>query len=154
MSRFTALKAAAQRLLVRRPRRISFLAQGLLLLLILAGTQEHLQSIRWWWSPTVVAALGITSEQAAAIERAYEDSLPAQRHASEEVIDATARVADLIRAQVYDDQLLHLTERLAQAHSTQSELHRKLLERAARALTPEQRRMLGRLDARKRVVDW
>src|SRR4029077_9604536 len=93
---------------------ISLLAHGFLLLLLLAATQVHLRSVRWWWSPTVVAAIGIPPEQSAAIEGVYEDSLPAQQHASEDVIDATARVADLIRAQVFDDELLRLTEKLLQ----------------------------------------
>jgi Spy/CpxP family protein refolding chaperone len=129
------------------------LAQTVVVLVIFASTQVHLQSVRWWWSPTVVAVLRITPEQSAAIERAYEDSLPAQRHASEDVIDTTGRVVDLIRAAVYDDQLLHMTEKLVNAYSSQDEVQQKMRERAAHALTLEQRQKLIRLIAQKRVLE-
>jgi hypothetical protein len=153
MSRFTALRTTSRRLSATRSRPTSFLSHGLLMILILAGAQVRLQPVRWWRSSTVVAALGITPEQATAIERAYEDSLPAQQHSSEEVIDATAPVAEQVRAQLFDEQLLRLTERLARAGSTQSELHWKLLERAAGALTPEQRRKLARVAAEDRAME-
>ena len=129
------------------------LAQSVVVLLIFASTQVRLQSVRWWWSPTVVAVLGITPEQSAAIERSYENSLPAQRHASEEVIDTTGRIVDLIRAQVYDEQLLHMTEKLVNAYSSQDEVQQKMREGAAHALTREQRQKLIRLIAQKLVLE-
>jgi hypothetical protein len=135
-----------------RPRPIALLAHGFVLLLILAGTQVHLQSVRWWWSPAVVSALHITPAQAAAIEREYENNLPAQRHASEEVAGTTGRVVDLIRAREYDDELLHTTEKLVRAYQMQGELQQKMLARAARALTPDQRQQLSRLVPEKRVL--
>ena len=81
-------------------------------------------------------------------------SLPApERHASEEVIDATAHVADLIRADIYDGELLHQTERLVHAHATQDELRLRMLDRAARALTPEQRRKLSHMVAEQHALE-
>ena len=121
--------------------------------MIVAFTQAHLVSARWWSSPTVVSALGITPDQSVTIERLSEDRLPARRNAGEEVIGLTARVAELIRADVYDDQLLHVTEQLLKARSVQWELHRQMLERTARALSPQQRKTLTRLVAERRVME-
>ena len=128
-------------------RGIFILARGFVLAVVVAGTQVHLASARWWWSPTVVSALGITPEQSVAIERLSEDNLPARVHAGEEVIDLTARVGTLIRSDVYDDELLRLTEQLLKAYSVQWELHRQMLAPTTRALSPQQREKLTRLIA-------
>jgi len=88
-----------------------------------------------------------------AIERLYEDSLPAQRHAGEEVVALTARVDTLIRFGLYNDELLHLTGELVKARSVQCELRRQMLERTARPLSPQQREKLTRFIAEKRVMD-
>jgi Spy/CpxP family protein refolding chaperone len=132
--------------------RISTFVRGLVFVLVLAGTEARLECVRWWSSPTVVSALGLTAEQTVAIERLYQDSLPARRHASEELCGLTGQIASRIEAGEYDDESLHLTERLAKAQSAQRDARRQMLELAARALSPEQRETLSRLVGEKRVM--
>jgi len=88
-----------------------------------------------------------------AIERLYEDSLPARRHAGEEAVALTARVETLIRFGLYDDELSHLTGEPVKARSVQWELRRQMLERTARPLSPQQRETLTGFIAEKRVME-
>lgn len=128
--------------------------RGVVVVTVIAGSQAHLEPLRWWSSPKVVSAIGITPQQAIAIERLYEDSLPAWRHAGEDVVNLTGRVARLVRAGKYhDDALLRLTSELVRARSVQYELHRHMLERTALPLWPEQRARLVRIMAEKRVLE-
>jgi hypothetical protein len=119
--------------------------RGLVFILVLAITEARLECLNWWWSPSVVSALRLTATQSMAIERLYQDSLPAQQHASEEVFGLTGQIAHRIDAGDYDDESLHLTERLAKAQSTECEVRRHMLELAAHALSLEQRERLSRL---------
>jgi hypothetical protein len=119
--------------------------RALVFVLVLAGTEARLGCLNWWWSPSVVSALRLTATQSMAIERLYQDSLPAQQHASEEVFGLTGQIAHRIDAGDYVDESLHLTERLAKAQSTEREVRRHMLELADRALSPEQRERLSRL---------
>lgn len=133
-------------------RRLDVLTRGVVLVTIVAATEARLEPVRWWSSPRVVSAIGITPQQAVAIERLYEDSLPAWRNAGEDVVNLTERVARLVRAGKYHDEpLLHLTSELVQARSIQCELHRQMLERTTRPLWPEQRTRLARFMAQKGV---
>jgi hypothetical protein len=130
----------------------STFARGLVFVLVLTGTEAHLDCLNWWWSPSVVSALRLTAEQSATIEREYQESLPARRRACEEVFSLTREIANRIDAGDYDDDLLHLTERLAKAESTEGEVRRRMLERANRALSPEQRVSLSQLLERRASV--
>ena len=67
-------------------------ARVCLALTLVAITQTRLDSARWWCSPEVVSALTITQEQAAVIERLYEDSLPGRRQTSEQAMRLTVRL--------------------------------------------------------------
>lgn len=137
-----------------RRRRLAIFWRGVVVVTIVAGSQVRLEPVRWWSSPRVVSAIGITPQQAVAIERLYEDSLPAWRNAGEDVVDLTERVARLVRAGRYDDEgLLHLTGALVQARSVQYQLHRQMLERTARPLWPEQRATLARFMAEQRTPE-
>ena len=134
-------------------RRIFIFTRGVVLVTIIAGTQVPLESVRWWLSPAFVSAIGITPQQSRAIEQLYEDGLPAQRQAGEDVVALTARVARLVRFGAYDDELLHLTGELVKARSTQCELRRQMLRRSDRPLSPPQRQRLARFIAERRVME-
>jgi len=123
--------------------------RAFVIFLVLAYTQAMLESDRWWSSPSIVSALGISSEQSATIEQLYEQSLEARRHASEEVMELTGQITELILARVFDEQLLHLTEKLTKARYDQGELSRRMFDLAAQTLTPEQREMATHLSASK-----
>ena len=101
----------------------------------------------------VESAIGITSQQSTAIEQLYEDSLPAQRHAGENVVELTAQVATRVRLGEYDDELLRLTAELVKARWIQCELRRQMLERASGPLSPQQRTKLARFIAEKGVME-
>jgi hypothetical protein len=131
---------------------MSTFVRGVLIVLVLVGTEARLESVRWWCSPTVVSALRLTAEQSAAIDRLYQDSLPARRHGSEEVFGLTGQIAKRIEAGDYDDDTLRLTERLAKAQSAQRQVRRQMLELAAGALSPQQRETLSRLVGEKYVM--
>ena len=125
--------------------RVAVLTRGVVLVTIVASTQARLEPVRWWSSPRVVSAIGLTPQQAIAIKWLYEDSLPAWRHASEDIVNLTGRIARLRRFGEYDeDELLHLTGALVKARSVQCELYRQMLERTAGPLSPRQRASLAR----------
>jgi hypothetical protein len=91
-------------------RRIAVLTRGVVLVTIVAATEARLEPVRWWSSPRVVSAIGITPPQAIAIEWLYQESLPAWQRAGEDVVDLTGRVARLLHFGEYDrDELLRLT---------------------------------------------
>ena len=135
-------------------RRIAVLTRGIVLVTIVAATEARLEPVRWWSSPRVVSAIGITPPQAIAIEWLYEESLPAWQRAGEDVVDLTGRVARLLHFGEYDkDELLRLTGALVKARSVQCDLRRQMLERTARPLTSQQRERLARFISEERVMD-
>ena len=125
-------------------RRATFVRLSLSLALV-ATAQARLDSARWWCSPAVVSALTITQEQAIAIERLYEASLPIRRQTSERAMGLTVRVSDLIHRGVFDRELLQATAELAGVHAEEADVRRRTLENTERVLTQEQRAHLARL---------
>jgi hypothetical protein len=120
---------------------------------VVVGTQTHLQSVRWWWSPPIVSALALTQQQSAALEKLYRESLPTRQHASEDVVGLTDDIATRLQDELYDDELLHLTAKLAGARLKQYDLQRAGIESAVHVLTPSQRDELTRLIVEKRITD-
>jgi hypothetical protein len=117
------------------------------------GTQARLESVRWWWSPPIVSALALTQQQSAALEKLYRESLPTRQRASEDVVGLTDNIASRLQDELYDDELLHLTARLAGARLKQYDLQRAGIELAVHVLTPSQRAELTRLIVEKRITD-
>jgi hypothetical protein len=101
--------------------------------------------VRCWRSPRIVSALTITQNQSAALERLYVEGLPTQQHASEDVTFLTEEIVKRLDDGLYDDEQLHLTERLAGALVKQCELRHDALELAVQVLTAPQRGQLARL---------
>jgi len=135
-------------------RRIAVLTRGVVLVTIVLGTEARLEPVRWWSSPRVVSAIGITPPQAIAIGWLYEESLPAWQRAGEDVVDLTGRVARLLHFGEYDeDELLRLTGALVKARLVQCDLRRQMLEHTARPLSSQQRERLARFISEERVVD-
>ena len=137
-----------------RRRRLALLSRCVVVVAIITCSQVRLEPVRWWSSPRVASAIGITPQQAIEIEQLYEHSLPAWRNAGEDIVDLTERVTRLVRAGRYDDDgPLHLTGALVHARSVQYQLHRQMLERTARPLWPEQRTTLARFMAEQLVPE-
>ena len=129
---------------------ISAFVRGLVFALVFFGTEVRLDCLNWWWSPSVVSRLRLTVQQSAAIERDYQESLPARRRVSEEVFGLTRQIATRIEAGEYDDDSLVLTAKLARPESMERDIRRQMLERADCAPSPEQRQTLSRLAGEKR----
>lgn len=121
------------------------------ILLILAEAQ--LAPVRWWQSPRVVRALGLTSIQSDALDRVYQQSVPAGQTASLQVMQLTERIVEALRDRRYDDELLRTTAALVRARDEECELRRRALGRAVAALQPGQQRELSRLLAAREIID-
>jgi hypothetical protein len=119
--------------------------------LILAEAQ--LAPVRWWQSPRVVRALGLTSIQSDALDRVYQQSVPAGQTASLQVMQLTERIVEALRDRRYDDELLRTTAALVRARDEECELRRRALGRAVAALQPGQQRELSRLLAAREIID-
>jgi hypothetical protein len=122
----------------------------LLVAVLLVGRPARLESVRWWRSRSVVQMLGLTSEQAQAIDRLYEQHLSLQRRCIEHLVEASNRVDRLVRDGMYT-QTLHGTEDLMRAGADERALMRHSHDEIVALLTPPQRRLLARL--RPGVVD-
>jgi hypothetical protein len=120
---------------------------------VMIGTQIQADSLRWWWSPSITAALALTPEQAAAIQQVYAEDLPSQQRASKEVIGLTEDIEKRIRDERYDDELLHITGQLVAIRLEQCQLRRRTFELAIQILTPHQQDQLMRLAAEKRLAE-
>jgi hypothetical protein len=62
------------------------------------------------------------------------------------------QITKRIEAGNYDDELLHVTKETRKAQSAQREVPRQMLERVARAPSPQQRETLNRLVGEKVVT--
>lgn len=137
----------------KRVSRPAMFARLFLALALVAITQTRLDSARWWCSPEVVSALTITPEQAAVIERLYEDSLPGRRQTSEQAMRLTVRVADLIHQGMFGGELLRATEELAGIRAEEGDIRRHTFAVTARVLTRTQRAHLARLLAQHQLME-
>jgi hypothetical protein len=108
-----------------------------------------LDSVRWWRSSRVAAALALTPQQADAIQRIHQ-SMDAQAIACER--DALAARADLDRAllsESVDDTSELAALRAADAEAECRRTRTLMLYRMYQQLSPEQRRLLATLAARR-----
>jgi hypothetical protein len=115
--------------------------------------QEHLVPVRWWRSSQVVAELGLTARQSDALDRAYQQLIPAGETASLNVMRLTELIAEAIRDGKYDDELLRASAALVRARDEECELRRQLFARGVAALQPGQQRRLSRLLAARQIVN-
>jgi hypothetical protein len=136
---------------LRRP--VARFTRVLVWTLIVVGTQVRLESVRWWWSPPIVSALAMTEQQSTAIERLYQESLPMRQHASEDETGLTDDIVKRLDDGLYDDELLHITERLAGAWVKQRDVRRQTFNRAVQVLTPRQRDKLTYEIAERQIVE-
>ena len=90
----------------------------------------------------------MTSEQAAVIEKLYEDSMPSRRQTSEQEARLIVRVAELIQQGVFDAELLQVTQELAGVRAEEDDARRHTLQISANVLAPLQRERLKLLMAR------
>jgi len=111
--------------------------------MLIVARPVPLAPVRWWESPAVVAAIGLTAHQRIAIDRLYERRLPGRRHCVERLVAASNRVAQLIRDGIYDESDLSQTQAIALAAAEQRTLTRLLEKEIAGVLSPAQRGKLA-----------
>ena len=115
--------------------------------------QARLEPDRWWWSPRVVAFLGVTPEQSMAVERLYEQGATTRNRAAEEVNYLDEELKYSKQWNGSDDELRRLTEELARARAAECELRRQMLERIIEPLSARQREQLTGLVRQNRVME-
>ncbi len=120
--------------------------------IFVVAAQTQSVPVRWWMSPSIVRAVGVSATQIAHIEGQYERNIRAHEEASEAVIRLTESVREHLR-NGYFDEMRTLTEQLAAARRTQCELRRRALEASSEALTAAQRERLRRLIVAGQLLD-
>ncbi len=104
-------------------------ARWFVVAVMIAAAPARTHPVRWWRSPQLVAQLHLTPAQCDEMERAYEQTLPTQRHASVEVARTVDAIAHELNDGFAEDRLLRLTQQLIEAQaeegSVQGELFRK-----------------------------
>jgi hypothetical protein len=113
--------------------------------------EARVESTRWWWSPTVIAALGLSPAQSSALDRAYERSIPVRQRLAERIVALTDRVEQLNDRDAADEELMPVTEQLAHAQCERGALRSSLIDSVDAILSPAQRTIFRRLLARKLV---
>ena len=88
-----------------------------------------------------------------AVERLYQEALPARNRASEEVTYLDEELKYSKQWNGSDDELRRLTEELARARITECELRRQMLERIIEPLSEKQREQLSDLVRHNRVME-
>jgi hypothetical protein len=136
----------------RRPRKAVSTHVALCAALVLFASSP-VEPVRWWRCAPLVAALRVTPDQRRAIERVYETRLPQMTDASVDVIQLTDRVAEKLREDQYDEELLVLTDRLVHARRTQVDWRDQMLALSANTLSIDQRDLLARLIRERRIMD-
>jgi hypothetical protein len=124
---------------------------GVLTAASLTVRPQRLESVRWWQSPAIAAAIGLTSEQARAIEQIDRHRSSEQRECTERSVAASNRVDQFMDDEIYNEQTLRRTEELIKAGADGGALTRELDIQALALLNPDQRRRLAHLRPRRSV---
>ncbi len=112
----------------------------------------RLGSLRWWRTPAVAAALGLTVGQTQAIDRLYEARLAERRRCVERFVQASNRVDQLLRDGLYDDDTLRQTQEVVHAAADEGSVDRALQRQIAAILTPAQLQRVEQL-WRARIIE-
>ena len=108
----------------------------------------RIESVRWWQSSDVVEILHLSPAQFAALDQAYERTLPEMRRLSETITQLTDDVVRLNEDGASDVELMPVTEKLARAVADRCQMSAALSAAVARVLDADQRRVLARLVTR------
>lgn len=113
--------------------------------------QARFESVRWWQSPGLVAALHLTAAQSSALNDGYEKTLPELRRMSEQITELTDEVVRLNEVGAPDVELMPATERLARAISERRGRSIAFSATIDLVLDRGQRQILADLIARKLI---
>ncbi len=138
---------------MRAPRGTRFrIAFCVVLAASLVNRPAELESVRWWRSPALVKSLVLSESQLQAIERLYEETLPARTRCIERLVATTNRANLLIREGGYSVHSLRQTEEMARGAAEERALSVMLNDAVVAVLSPAQQRMLAQL-RRERVLE-
>jgi hypothetical protein len=128
-------------------------ARALILALLVVCAQARLEPVRWWWSPSDAALVGLTPQQAMAVERLYQEDLSARNRASQEVTYLEEELKYSRQWDAADDERQRLTEELAKARVVDCGLRRRMLQRMSDLLSARQREQLTGLVSQNRFME-
>ena len=128
-------------------------SRALILAVLVVCAQARLEPVRWWWSPRDATLVGLTPQQAMAVERLYQEDLPARNRASQEVTYLEEELKYSRQWDASDDELIRLTEELANARLVDCELRLQMLQRMSELLSARQREQLTGLVSQNRFME-
>jgi len=101
--------------------------------------------VRWWHSPVVVAAIGLTERQVQDIDQTHQERQPVRRQCVERLVEASNRLNQLIRDGFSQEDFSRQTQEISQVAADERALTRRLSDEIAALLSPEQRQLLAHL---------
>lgn len=110
--------------------------------------------VKWWIEPEARAELGITDQQSAAIEKIWQEFLPAQRLRYRELEKLEPALAKLIKEGTSDPDLV--AREVARVENLTAEVRTSriaMIYRMQHELTADQRTRLRAMDERRRQAD-
>jgi Spy/CpxP family protein refolding chaperone len=132
----------------------TWLATAVVTCTLVLGAPTAVDSARWWRSPRIVAELGLTSSQIAAIDRVYTTMTAESVTCARKSAAARERVRRLLEsADAPEETVAAAADALAQADSARRRTRTLMLFRMCRELSPAQRRGLESIASlRRRAV--
>ena len=125
----------------------------LILALLVVCAEARLDPVRWWWSPGDAALVGLTPQQAMAVERLYQEDLPARNRASQEVTYLEDELKYSRQWDAADVSGNVLPRNLRRLGFVDCELRRRMLQRMSELLSEKQREHLSDLVRHNRVME-
>jgi hypothetical protein len=115
---------------------------------IVLATPVSIESARWWRSSRVVAELGLSAKQTAALDAIYQSMTAQSADCARNAATARRLLDDALMADGVDDVLEMATSRLADTEYMCRRTRTIMLYRMFRELSVEQRRALASIASR------
>ena len=126
---------------------------ALIVAVLVVCAQTRLEPVRWWRSPRDAELVGLTPQQAMAIERLYQNDLPARNRASQEMTYLEGELTYSRQWDTANNRVRSLTEQLGRARLVDCLLRDHLLQRIDQLLSPRQREQLTGLVSQNRFME-
>ena len=113
--------------------------------LLFLSRPAHLESLRWWHSPAVVAVSWSHTQRVEAIDLIYEERSMSRGRCVERAVAATNRVNRFIREDVYDARTRNAAQEAISAIADERALTQGMSSEVTALLSAEQRRLLSQM---------
>lgn len=115
----------------------------------IAQEQQQQQRRKWWLDEKLKAELGLSAQQSADVEAAFQGAIPKLKAAKEQLDVLEAELSRLIRERVADEQTVAAqVDRVEAARAELSKARTLMLYRMHRILSPEQNARLQEMHDR------